>query len=85
MWDLPGLGIEPMSPALAGRSLTTGHQGSPKRHTLSLQTEAHKEGAVAVVQLLSRVQLCDPMDCITPGFLVFYHLLEFAQTCPLSW
>ena len=56
MWDLPGLGIEPMSPALAGRSLTTGHQGSPKRHTVSLQTVAHKEGAVAVVQLLSCVR-----------------------------
>ena len=24
MWDLPGPGIEPMSPALAGRFLTTG-------------------------------------------------------------
>ena len=24
MWNLPGLGIEPMSPALAGRFLTTG-------------------------------------------------------------
>ena len=29
MWDLPGAGIEPMSPALAGSSLTTlDHQGS---------------------------------------------------------
>jgi len=24
MWDLPGPGIEPMSPSLAGRFLTTG-------------------------------------------------------------
>ena len=28
MWDLPGPGIEPMFPALAGRFLTTRHQGS---------------------------------------------------------
>ena len=40
--------------------------------------------------------LCDPMDCSTPGFPVFHHLSEFAQThvqwvgnaiqpyCPLS-
>ena len=27
MWDLPGPGIEPMSPALAGRFLTTGPPG----------------------------------------------------------
>ena len=36
--------------------------------------------AVAVVQLLSRVRLCDPMDCSTPGFPVLHHLSEFAQT-----
>ena len=24
--------------------------------------------------------LCSPMDCIMPGFLVLYHLPEFAQT-----
>ena len=27
MWDLPGLGIEPVSPLLAGRFLTTGSPG----------------------------------------------------------
>ena len=29
MWDLPGPGLEPVSPALAGGFLTTDHQGSP--------------------------------------------------------
>ena len=24
--------------------------------------------------------LCDPVDCSTPGFSVFHHLPEFAQT-----
>ena len=33
-----------------------------------------------VVQLLSYVQLCDPMNCSMPGFPVLYHLLEFAQS-----
>ena len=33
-----------------------------------------------VVQSLSHVQLCNPMDCSTPGFLVLPHLLELAQT-----
>ena len=29
MWDLPSPGTEPVSPALAGRFLTTGPQGKP--------------------------------------------------------
>ena len=29
MWDLPGPGIEPVSPALAGRFLTTAPPGKP--------------------------------------------------------
>ena len=32
----------------------------------------------SVVQL--GLTLCSPMDCIMPGFLVLYHLPEFAQT-----
>ena len=28
----------------------------------------------------SCLTLCDPMDCSTPGFLVFHYLPEFAQT-----
>ena len=29
MWDIPGPGLEPVSPALAGGFLTLRHQGSP--------------------------------------------------------
>ena len=36
--------------------------------------------SVAVVELLSRSRLCDPMDCSPPGFPVLHHLPEFAQT-----
>ena len=32
------------------------------------------------IQLLSCVQLCDPMDCSTPGFSVQYQCLELTQT-----
>ena len=35
---------------------------------------------VVVIQSLSCVWLCDPMDCNMPGFPVLHHLLEFAQT-----
>ena len=31
MWDLPGPGLEPLSPALAGRSPTTAPPGKPPR------------------------------------------------------
>ena len=33
-----------------------------------------------VVQSLSRVSLCEPMDCSMPGFPVLHYLPEFAQT-----
>ena len=32
------------------------------------------------VQSLTRVQLCDPMNCSTPGLPVHHHLPEFTQT-----
>ena len=35
---------------------------------------------VCSVQSLSRVQLCDPMDCSTPGLPVHHQLPEFTQT-----
>ena len=34
----------------------------------------------AVLQSLSCVRLCNPMDCSTPGFPILHHLPEFAQT-----
>ena len=34
---------------------------------------------IVVAQLLSLTQLCDPMDCSTPGSSVLHYLLEFAQ------
>ena len=34
----------------------------------------------SVSQSLRRVQLCDPMDCSTPGFPIHHQLLDFTQT-----
>ena len=34
MWDLPGPGLEPVSPALAGGFLTTVPPGKPEIHVL---------------------------------------------------
>ena len=36
MWDLPRLGLEPTSPALAGRFPTTVPPGKPKHHSFTL-------------------------------------------------
>ena len=33
-----------------------------------------------VVQSLSCVQLCDPLDCSMPSFPVLHHIREFAQS-----
>ena len=35
--------------------------------------------AIRSVQSLSRVRLCNPMDCSTPGLPVHHQLLEFIQ------
>ena len=35
---------------------------------------------VVVIQFLSYVWLCDPMDCSTPSFPVHHQLIELAQT-----
>ena len=39
------------------------------------------QGEKSLVQSLSYVRLCDPMDCSTPGLPVHHQLLEFTQTC----
>ena len=39
MWDLPRPGIEPVSPALQGRFLTTGPAGEPEEVTFKLGVE----------------------------------------------
>ena len=44
-------------------------------------SKSNSAGILAdVVQSLSPVRLCDPMDSSTPGFPVHHHLLKLAQT-----
>ena len=40
-WDLPGPGIEPVSPALASRFLTTGPQGKSHPHFVTATVSSH--------------------------------------------
>ena len=63
--DHPHPRIKPLSPALTGRIFFT---------------TANWEARGKLVQSLSHVQLCDPMDCNMPGFPVHHQLLELAQT-----
>ena len=53
--------------------LTTGHQGSPNKCSFLWSFSQS-------VRSLSRVQLCDPMDCSAPGFPVHHQIPELAQT-----
>ena len=64
--DLLDPETELMSPELTGKFFTTEPPGKPL--------------CIFSVQLLSRVQLCNPMDCSTPGFPVHHQLLKLAQT-----
>ena len=52
---------------------------NPESITLSEKSQSRKTISQSV-QLLSRVWLCDPMDCSTPGFPVHHQLPELTQT-----
>ena len=49
MWDLPGPGVEPMSPALAGRFFTTQPPGKPR-------SGVFKQGCCAVIHGVAKSQ-----------------------------
>ena len=71
MWNFPGSGIEPVSPALAGRLLTSGpprESGCCYFKVLNftcsyLPVYTHRRSKVAQLCEI----LCDPMDCSLPG------------------
>ena len=44
------------------------------------QRRSQDQPRFSSVQSLSRVRLCDPTDCSTPGFPVHHQLPEFTQT-----
>ena len=61
----------------------------PQNHTLKMgvaragwtaKRAAHVYTQFSSVQSLSRVRLCDPTNCSTPGFPVHHQLPEFTQT-----
>ena len=74
--------VEQPPPSLwATPSLGRGCQGL----TLQGRPRGLSAACAVVVYSLSRVQLCNPVDCSTPGFPVLHYLLEFAQTHVGFW
>ena len=59
---------------LVKRDPATTHGRAPSKSTKA------SFSSITIVQLLSHVQLCDPMDCPTPGLPVLHRLPELAQT-----
>ena len=57
----------------------------PPQSSIGIWSWWYVEGNYVVVQSLSRVQLCDPMDCSTPGFPVLHHLPELVVQTQVHW
>ena len=60
------------------------HTHCTQTHTLHAHTHTHtahmkSSCMLTVVQPLSHVRLCGPMDCSRPGFPVLHHRPEFTQ------
>ena len=72
MWDLPGLGIKPVSSALAGRFLTTEAPGKPCPY-LKKRNKLLNYLLLLLLSCPVGPILCDPMDCSMPGFPVLHH------------
>ena len=71
MWDLPRSGIEPMSPALAGRFFTLRYQVSPGGVLQTTQAQLLKPLKPATTTTTKSPQscptLCDPIDSSPRG------------------
>ena len=63
-----------------GSKLLLGENVPGKGGTNTKAERRAREAFVVIAQSLSRVWLCSPMDCSTPGFPVHHQLPELAQT-----
>ena len=53
---------------------------SNSSHLPIVPKQPHPSDPSVVLQSLSCVRVCDPMDCNMPGFPFLYYLPQFAQT-----
>ena len=77
--DLSIPGIQPGSPALQVNSLPNELSGKLKRGSCG-EKQTNNRVQFSSFQLLSRVRLCDLVDCSTSGLPVHHLLPEFTQT-----
>ena len=70
-WDLPGPGLEPVSPALAGRFLSTALPGKSQQSQQILKMDMHVQSC----SLLLKMKLLMPLLLIM-GFLLVRFLFE---------
>ena len=68
MWDLPGPGLEPMSPALAGGFLTTAPPGNPKTSVLWVVPSGTRD-SLPLVSFLLRVSPMSGAPQLPAGIL----------------
>ena len=70
MWDLPRPGLEPVSPALAGRLSTTAPPGKPKSMTLELRNFSLVKGAWDVESLRMDSAVVTDLAVLEDGALI---------------
>ena len=83
MWDLPGPGLEPVSPALAGGFLTTVPQGKP-RIFLYISFRGHIQSSLPNSEIsgstadgyLSLVSIAKEFSKVSVPFVVFHILVD---------
>ena len=56
MWDLPRPGLEPVSPALAGRLSTTAPPGKPLFFFLKKDQECFKSFVLLLIEILGQIK-----------------------------
>ena len=80
MWDLPGPGIELMSPALADGSWPLDHQGSP---LLLMNYDTCSRGSLNGLRLSAALSQ-NPRSSVSFGACFIYLMTQQAHPCPAA-
>ena len=64
MWDLPGPGLKPVSPALAGRFLITSPPGKPWKFLKKLNTHLPNDLAIPLLGIYPRKMKAYDIQCL---------------------